>query len=77
MAVAVAWLGITLDQGIRGDWLRARIALVEESAQRDWHFRLCSGYDLVRNAEGLIVECSCAKIGVKGHGCPDEGDDVG
>src|SRR5207253_8352750 len=57
MAIAISGLWITLDQRVRGNWFRARITLIEEGSERDWHLRLSSGHYLIGNADCLIVKC--------------------
>src|SRR5206468_11151125 len=66
-----------LNQGVRGDGLGPGIALSGKCPQRDRHFGLRTRDRLVGNANGLIVKCSRAEIGMQSYRRSNEIDDVG
>ena len=74
MPIAISGLWIALDERVRGNWFRARITLIEEGSERDWHLRLSSSHYLIGNADCLVVERACPKIWVESYGGSDEVD---
>src|SRR5437868_7856209 len=76
MAVAIARLGIALDERVRRNWFRSRITFVEESSKRDRHLGLSSSHNLIGNADCLIVKSTCTEVWMEGDGWSNEVDVV-
>src|SRR5215475_3175702 len=75
--ITVTGFWITFNQSVGGDGLRPGIALAGIQAEVNVHLGLRTRYDLVRDANGLMMKGPRAEIWMQSNRGANEVDDVG